>query len=186
MTARVVVLQVPRSVQVAGAAFVVGAVLVSLVTWHAVPLLLVPIGLLFVAAPWVARLDAIELDGRWLRVRRGFRWVGPVDLGNLVALGLRPASPRRPTVWLLIQRDAGTRFRWYWRANVERGVRDRLAGDRSLRVVEVAAGGALSTVPGLADHLARYVLGSDALIEERARADLGSQPRQPRRPVADR
>jgi hypothetical protein len=157
-------------VRVGGAVFAAAGVLLSLALWRPEPLLIVPIGLLFVAAPLLAHLDAVELDGRWLRVRRGIRWVGPVDLDELVAFGFRPPTPRRPPVWLLIQRDAGSRFRWYWRWNVEPAVRDRLAGDRSLRVLEVAAGGACSTVPGLADHLARHVLRSDALVEARARA----------------
>jgi hypothetical protein len=120
----------------------------------------------------LARLDAIRLDGPSLSVRRGIRWVGPVDLRTLVALAYRPGSVRSPPVWLLIQRDAGSRLRWYWRMNLEADLRSRLDGQRDLRVVEVAAGAGLSKLPGLADELAGYVLASDALVEQRARATL--------------
>jgi hypothetical protein len=169
---RLVVLQVRRAVWITGLALAAACALLALVLWHPGPLWGVPPGLLLASFPLLAHLDAIRLDGPRLSVRRGFRWVGPVDLDHLVALGYRPPTHRRPPVWLLIQRQAGARRRWYWRWNVEPDLRARLDRLDGLRVVEVAAGGRLSEAPGLADHLADHVLTSDALVEARARAAL--------------
>lgn len=169
MTERLALPAVPRTMWIGGLVIAAASVAASVVIRNPALLWGVPIGLLLAAFPLLARLDAVELDGERLRVRRGIRWVGPVDLRNLVAFGYRPPTPRSPPVWLLIQREAGTRLRWYWRLNVERDVRTRLSAHRDLRVVEVAAGRPRSEPSALADHLARYVLASDALVEERAR-----------------
>lgn len=82
-----------------------------------------------------------------------------LERGNL-------SGPRRAcsTCWPV------PRFRWYWHLHVKRETRDLMAGQRDLWLVEVAAGGPISKLPGLADAIARYVLPTDAIVEPRARA----------------
>lgn len=165
-------LQIPRRVWVGGLGLSGACVVLSVVLWNPVPLVGVFFGLFIASFPLLARLDAVKLDGTRMSVRKAIRWVGPVDLTRLVGFAYRPQSHRRPAVWLLIQREAGPRLRWYWRAGLEHHLRDMLADQRDLRLVEVAAGGSLSEFPGLAEHLAHYVLPSGALVEERAEQAL--------------
>lgn len=179
---RVLVLQMSRTMSrriwIGGLVFAAACVLLSVAVWKAEPLVGVPIGLLLASFPLLVHLDAVELDGDLLSVRRGIRWVGPVDLRNVVGLGYRPMAYRRPAVWLLIQREAGPRLRWHRLIGIEREVRQHLAEQCGLQVIEVAAGSSISEVPGLAEHLAERVLGSGAVVEERARAALARSIRR--------
>lgn len=174
MAARVETLRIPRPVWVTGLVIAGVSVVACLVIWHPGPLFGVAAGLMLASAPLVTRLDAVEIDGPRLRVRKLFRWVGPVDLRELDTLYYLPRTHRRPAAWLLIQSEVGPRLRWYWRINIEPGVRAQLAGRRELRVVEVAAGSRRTQIPGLADLLDDHVLSSDASVDQRTRVHVAA------------
>lgn len=170
--ARVVTAQIPRPLWVGGLVVAAAAALVALALGSAWPLIVVPFGLLVATFPLIVRVDAVELDGPHLRVRRFVRWVGPVDLRQLVALVYRPRTQRAGAAWLLVQRQTGRRLRAHWRFVIGRETYERLRRQHDLRVVEVGAGSRLAPIPGLADRLAQYVLPTGAIVDERARAAL--------------
>ena len=138
------------------------------------PLLLfgTAMGLLLAAFPLLTRLDELKLSGPMLTVRKGLHWVGPIDLRELVAIGYRRRTHRAPAAWLLVQRDAGPRFRWHRTWNFTRETRAALAGADDLRVVEVAAGSRIAEMPLVAERLAEYASRSDTVIDPPARKAL--------------
>lgn len=172
------VLEVSRKVWMGGLAFAAACAVLGLVLWRPEPLFLVPFGLMVASFPLLAHLDAIKLDGDRLSVRRGFRWVGPVDLTDLVVLGYRPMAYRRPATWMLIQRDAGPKLRWPRTLDLDSETRQRLVGQDGLRLLEVAAGSAFSEVPGLSAHIARCAVGSGAVIDSRALGAIDAAARR--------
>ena len=79
----------PRALWIGGLVLIAASMVISLVLWPPAGLFGL-VGLLFAASPLIARLDAVKLDGPYLRVRKAIRWVGPVDLRTLVALSYHP------------------------------------------------------------------------------------------------
>ena len=114
----------------------------------------------------------IAIDGPRLAVRQVIRWQGPIDVGNLVAIGYAPAVSRRMSGrWRFVQPDAGEPYRRTAYQGFEPPLADQLKQRAELRVVTVYCGrGFLS--PGFQRHLAPHVLESPALVSEAARQAL--------------
>ncbi len=168
MAPQVLVLRSPRWIWQAGLAVSAVSLAVAIALDHPAPLVGMFGGLLVASFPLIARLDAVKLDGPQLSVRKAVRWVGPIDLRRLVALLYVPQAYRRPAQWLLIQREAGPRFRARHWIGVDTELRERLADQRDLRIVTVAAGSKLAVFPGLAAHLAEHATGPATLVADQA------------------
>lgn len=115
----------------------------------------------------------IAIDGPRLSVRHVVRWQGPIDLRELVAVGfIDVVSRRMASRWRLVQTTAGDNFGRLARDGFDAPLADELQQTPELRVVTIYSGrGFLS--PGLARHLARYVIDSPARLSPTARAALG-------------
>ncbi len=121
----------------------------------------------------------IAIDGPLLSVRHVARWQGPIDLGELVAVGLAVAtSTRMASRWRFVQPIAGERFGRLARDGFDAPLADELQQTPDIRVVTVYSGrGFLS--PGFERHLARHVAGSSARLSTTAQSvldGLGSAP----------
>jgi hypothetical protein len=133
--------------------------------WHWTFLLIAVAGLAIVAVGnAVIGMTRVAVDGPLLAVRQVLRWQGPIDVGDLVAIGYAPAVSRRMSGrWRFVQRVAGPPLRRSAHQGFEAELAERLARRDDLRVVTVYCGrGYLS--PGLQRHLAPYVLQSSALV----------------------
>ncbi len=117
----------------------------------------------------VIGLTRVAVDGRLLAVRQIARWQGPIDLGDLVAVGYAPAVSRRMSGrWRFVQTVAGPPFKRSAYQGFERELADQLKQRDDLRVVTVYVGrGFLS--PGFQRHLVGFVLPSPALVSDGAR-----------------
>jgi hypothetical protein len=114
----------------------------------------------------------IAVDGPLVAVRQVLRWQGPIDVGDLDAIGYAPAVSRRMSGrWRFVQRRAGPPLRRSVHEGFEPALADQLARRddfASLRVVTVYCGrGYLS--PGFQRHVATYVLPSAAFVSATAR-----------------
>ena len=158
----------------------------SFVRWVAIGCAVVGIGLAIALRHWAFLLIAVAgfamvavgnavigmtrmaVDGRLLAVRQVLRWQGPIDIGDLVAIGYAPAASRRMSGrWRFVQPNAGPPLRRSATPGLRSGACRRLEQRDDLRVVTVYCGrGYLS--PGLQRHLAPYVLQSSALISATA------------------
>jgi hypothetical protein len=154
----------------------------SFVRWVAIGCAVVGVGLAIALRHWAFLLIAVAgfamvavgnavigmtrvaVDGRLLAVRQILRWQGPIDLGDLVAIGYTPAVSRRMSGrWRFVQPTAGPPLRRSAHQGFEAELAERLAQRDDLRVVTVYCGrGYLS--PGLQRHLAPFVRQSSALI----------------------
>ncbi len=114
-------------------------------------------------------LTRVAVDGRLLAVRQIARWQGPIDLGDLVAIGYAPAASRRMSGrWRFVQTVAGPPYGRSAYQGFEPALADQLKQRDDLRVVTIYVGrGFLS--PGFERHLARFVLPSPALVSDGAR-----------------
>jgi hypothetical protein len=112
----------------------------------------------------VIGMTRVAVDGRLLAVRQVLRWQGPIDVGDLVAIGYAPAASRRMSGrWRFVQRVAGPPLRRSAHQGFEVELAASLARRDDLRVVTVYCGrGYLS--PGLQRHVAPYVRQSSALV----------------------
>ena len=82
-----------RWVAIACAALGIG---LAVALWHWAFLLIAVAGLAMVAVGnAVIGLTRIAVDGRLLAVRQVLRWQGPIDVGDLVAIGYAPAVSLR-------------------------------------------------------------------------------------------
>jgi hypothetical protein len=117
----------------------------------------------------VIGLTRVAVDGRLLAVRQVARWQGPIDLGDLVALGYAPATSRRMSGrWRFVQTVAGPPYGRSAYQGFEPTLADQLKRRDDLRVVTVYVGrGFLS--PGFERHIAKFVLPSPALVSDGAR-----------------
>ncbi len=130
-------------------------------------------------------MTRIAVDGRLLAVRQVLRWQGPIDVGDLVAIGYAPAvSLRMSGRWRFVQRSAGPPLRRSAHQGFEPELAEQLAQRDDLRVVTVYCGrGYLS--PGFQRHLAPYVRQSSALVSatvEQVFAHVEAQTSEPNRP----
>ncbi len=154
---------------VAVAAAAVGiALAVALRQW---PFLIVAVfGVVAVAVGnAIIGLTRVAVDGRMLAVRQAFSWEGPIDLGDLVAVGYAPAaSTRMSSRWRFVQTVAGPPYGRTAYQGIDRDLADRLKRRSDLRVVTVYSNrGYLS--PGFQRHLAPYVRPSSAVVSSTAR-----------------
>jgi hypothetical protein len=154
----------------------------SYVRWVAIACAVVGIGLAVALRHWAFLVVAVAgfamvvvgnavigatrvaVDGRLLAVRQVLRWQGPIDVGDLVAIGYAPAVSRRMSGrWRFVQRTAGPPLRRSAHQGFEPPLAEQLARCDDLRVVTVYCGrGYLS--PGFQRHLAPYVRQSSALV----------------------
>jgi hypothetical protein len=134
------------------------------------------------AANLVIGLTRVAVDGRLLAVRQIARWQGPVDVGDLVALGYAPAGSRRMSGrWRFVQTVAGPPYGRSAYRGFEPALADRLKQRDDLRVVTVYVGrGFLS--PGFQRHLVGFVLPSEALVSDGARRVFDRLTTQPANP----
>jgi hypothetical protein len=133
--------------------------------WHWAFLLIAVGGLaMVVVGNAVIGVTRIAVDEGLLAVRQVLRWQGPIDVGDLVAIGYAPAvSLRMSGRWRFVQRSAGPPLRRSAHHGFEPELAEQLARRDDLRVVTVYCGrGYLS--PGFQCHLAPYVRQSSALV----------------------
>lgn len=154
---------------VAFACAVVGIGL-AVVLQHWAFLIVAAVGVVTVAVGnLVIGLTRVAVDGRLLAVRQIARWQGPIDLGDLVAIGYAPAASRRMSGrWRFVQTVAGPPYGRSAYQGFEPSLADQLKQRDDLRVVTVYVGrGFLS--PGFQRHVAGFALPSPALVSEGAR-----------------
>lgn len=88
-------------------------VVIGLVTWSWTPLLALGliglmVALMAVVIGALARTDAVAVDGSRVWTWRNFRWKGPVDLGEVLAVALAKSTNRRtPTLLRLATAEVG-------------------------------------------------------------------------------
>ena len=113
-------------------------------------------------------LTRIAVDGRMLAVRHIARWQGPIDLGELVAVGYAPAaSTRMSGRWRFVQTVAGPPYGRTAYQGIDRELAERLTQRSDLRVMTVYCNrGFLS--PGFQRHVAPIVQQSSALVSSTA------------------
>ena len=123
----------------------------------------------------------IAVDGRLLAVRQVVRWQGPIDVGDLVAIGYAPAVSRRMSGrWRFVQTDAGPPYGRTAYQGFDRSLADQLKQRDDLRVVTVYCGrGFLS--PGFQRHLAAARAAVNGARQQRRPAGL-----RPRDELANR
>jgi hypothetical protein len=157
---------------VAIACAVVGVVLAAALQQWAFLIVAVVGVVAVVVGNLVIGLTRVAVDGPHLAVRQIARWQGPIDLGELVAVGYAPAVSRRMSGrWRFVQTEAGPPYGRSAYQGFEPALAERLKQRDDLRAVTVYVGrGFLS--PGFERHIARFVLPSPALVSEGARKVL--------------
>ena len=112
--------------------------------------------------------NRVAVDGPLISVSEFLGRQGLVDLRRLVALGHTENWPN-PSIWTLIQRQAGASPRRFTNTGFGFELAEQLRQEQNLRKVTIQCGMGWLW-PGLARHLAAYVLDSQAGISPSSRA----------------
>ena len=159
----------PAFVQWVAVACAVAGVALAVVLGQWPFLILAAFGVVAVAVGnTLVGLTRIAVDGRMLAVRHIARWQGPIDLGELVAVGYAPAaSTRMSGRWRFVQTVAGPPYGRTAYQGIDRELAEPLMQRSDLRVMTVYCNrGFLS--PGFQRHVAPIVQQSSALVSSTA------------------
>ncbi len=114
-------------------------------------------------------LARIAVDGPYLSYCQFLRWQGPIDLRRLIAIGYtRTLSPRYPSDWQLVQREAGFPYRPSLDRGIDHELVEQMKQDPTLLAIKIScARGDMD--PGLPRYLAGYLRESQARLTAGAR-----------------